>query len=396
MKKLYSIFLALVCLTTNVTKAQYTTLFDFRPTKGTGSAPAGSLTLSGNVLYGMTQTGGQEGAYGTVFSINTDGSGYKQLHNFDDTLGAYPIGSLILSGNTLYGMTSRGGFRGNGFGNIFSIHTDGTGYKELLSFNGTTKGGNPNGDLVLVGSKLYGVSANGGKNNMGLVFCIDTDGAGFKDMLDFDGKNGAYCNGTLCNSGGVLYGMTFNGGVMEGGKDKKHKNGEDKPATGCIFSINADGSGYKDIYNFNDFAFSGAMPTNSLTISNGTIYGTREFGGLPGNGYGYIFSVTTTGTGFKDLHNFNDTIGNDPVGTLAISGNQLYGMTHDGGKYNFGIAFTININGEGYKSLYDFNANIGARPLGSLTLSGTTLYGMTQEGGKNVSGTIFSLGTKGQ
>lgn len=218
MRKFSTIFLSLLCLGTSIIKAQ-TAVFAFN--NQTGRVPEGSLTLSGNVLYGMTQDGGLQGNYGCIFSINTDGTGYKNLHDFDDTSGAEPNGSLILSGNTLYGMSSQGGLRGTGFGNIFSIHTDGTGYKELLSFNGTTNGGNPNGDLVLVGGRLYGISEKGGANGMGLVFSIDTNGAEYKDLLDFDGKNGAYANGSLCTSGGVLYGMTYQGGPSEGGKNKK-------------------------------------------------------------------------------------------------------------------------------------------------------------------------------
>ncbi|MGP8216150.1 MAG: choice-of-anchor tandem repeat GloVer-containing protein [Bacteroidia bacterium] len=393
MKNFYQVLLALFCLVTGVTKAQYTILLNFDGKNG--RAPEGSLTLSGNVLYGMAKDGGVHTGYGCVFSVNTDGTGYKNLHDFDDTSGAYPSGSLILSGNTLFGMTSQGGFRGSGFGNIFSIHTDGTGYKELLRFNGTTNGGSPDGDLLLLGGKLYGITEKGGKNSMGLVFSIDTNGTGYKDLLDFDGKNGAYANGSLCNSGEVLYGMTYQGGEIEGGKNKRGRNGAGNVANGCIFSINTDGSGYKDVYNFTNGGISGNMPRNTLTFSDGVLYGMRRFGGLPGNGYGCIFSINANGTGFKDLYNFNDTLGKYPSGSLTLSGNHLYGMTYQGGKQDYGCIFSINTNGEGFKSLLDFNGNNGALPLGSLIFSGTTFYGMTSQGGKEGDGIIFSLGAKG-
>ena len=68
----------------------------------------GSLTLSGSTLYGMTLSGGANGN-GTIFSINTDGSGFQNLFSFSGTNGDNPHGSLTLSGSTLYGMTSAGG-----------------------------------------------------------------------------------------------------------------------------------------------------------------------------------------------------------------------------------------------------------------------------------------------
>ena len=75
----------------------------------------GSLTLSGNVLYRMMPEGGVNGLDdGMVFSINTDGSGYKDLLDFTGVNGANPYGSLTLSGSILYGMTSGGGANGDG------------------------------------------------------------------------------------------------------------------------------------------------------------------------------------------------------------------------------------------------------------------------------------------
>ena len=61
----------------------------------------GSLILSGETLYGMTFSGGTAG-HGTIFSLGTDGS-YKNLGSFSYANGSSPSGSLILSGSTLYG-----------------------------------------------------------------------------------------------------------------------------------------------------------------------------------------------------------------------------------------------------------------------------------------------------
>ena len=67
--------------------------------------------LSGTTLYGMTSTGGGRNK-GTIFKVETNGGGYTLLHEFvggaDDGETPY-YGSLVISGTTLYGMTYKGG-----------------------------------------------------------------------------------------------------------------------------------------------------------------------------------------------------------------------------------------------------------------------------------------------
>ena len=73
-----------------------------------GSQPVDALTLSGTTLYGTTNAGGAYGQ-GDIFSINVDGSGFKDLLDFNGVNGANPNGRLTLSGVTLYGTTTSGG-----------------------------------------------------------------------------------------------------------------------------------------------------------------------------------------------------------------------------------------------------------------------------------------------
>jgi uncharacterized repeat protein (TIGR03803 family) len=61
------------------------------------------LALSGNTLYGTTVFGGSLG-YGTVFAVNTDGTGFTNLHNFS-TINDRRPSALISSGSSFYGMT---------------------------------------------------------------------------------------------------------------------------------------------------------------------------------------------------------------------------------------------------------------------------------------------------
>src|SRR5437868_4827840 len=80
----------------------FTTLYNF--TDGSdGGGPLASLILSSNTLYG-TASGGGNGGYGTVFAVNTDGTGFTNLHSFTGGSGGYrPSGGLVLLSNTLYG-----------------------------------------------------------------------------------------------------------------------------------------------------------------------------------------------------------------------------------------------------------------------------------------------------
>jgi uncharacterized repeat protein (TIGR03803 family) len=67
-------------------------------------------------LYGTTSAGGGSGN-GTVFAVNTDGSGFTNLHSFSLTSGALstnsdganPSAELVLSGETLSGTSQNGG-----------------------------------------------------------------------------------------------------------------------------------------------------------------------------------------------------------------------------------------------------------------------------------------------
>ena len=62
------------------TAQPFTTLYSF--TDGSdGGFPGTGLVLSGNTLYGTTGNGGSP-QWGTVFAVNTDGTGFTTLYSF--------------------------------------------------------------------------------------------------------------------------------------------------------------------------------------------------------------------------------------------------------------------------------------------------------------------------
>ena len=67
---------------------------------------------------------------------------------------------------------------------------------------------------------------------------------------------------------------------------------------------------------------------------------TRQVGAF---GDGNIFEISTNGTGYKDLFDFNGTDGENPVADLTLIGSTLYGTTNQGGAYGDGTVFALNL-----------------------------------------------------
>ncbi|MCK7479253.1 MAG: hypothetical protein M0C28_19230 [Candidatus Moduliflexus flocculans] len=126
-------------------QGQVTLLHEFAGGIDDGKWPYGDLLISGSTLYGMTHLGGN-GNLGTIFKMQFDGSDFTPLHRFagPPVDGQHPVGNLILFGSTLYGMTNYGGK--SHMGTIFKIQTDGSGFALVHSFaGGATDGRYPNG-----------------------------------------------------------------------------------------------------------------------------------------------------------------------------------------------------------------------------------------------------------
>ena len=263
-------------------------------TNSEGASPYDGLMLSGNTLYGTTQFGGSAG-WGTVFAVNTDGTGFTNLHIFSATTGsaggdginsdgANPMGGLILSGNTLYGTALQGG--SSGWGTVFAVNTNGTGFRTLHSFttpsgSGGYHGVNSDGAypwdaLILSGNTLYGTAADGGSSGWGTVFAVNTNGSGFRTVLSFTGgSSSASPVAGLILSGNTLYGTTRDGGSGN---------------YGTVFAVNTNGTGFTTLHIFAGAPKDGADPYAGLILSGTTLYGMTAHGGT--YSCGTVFSLS--------------------------------------------------------------------------------------------------------
>jgi uncharacterized repeat protein (TIGR03803 family) len=376
----------------------FKTLHNFNSSDGGHSY--GGLFFSSNTLYGTTES--------TVFALNSDGTGFRTLHSFTNlTEGVGVYGGLVLSGNTLYGTTSQGGGIGL-YGTVFAVNTDGTGFTSLFGFS-NSEGNGPSCDLLLDGSTLYGVTPAGGDlggkhYGNGTVFAINTGGSGFINLYNFSGWNdgdGPYAGLVLSNN--TLFGTTLEGGTFgTGGVSALYGNG-------TVFAINTDGTGLTTLYSFtapntNSLGVytnsDGFYPRAGLVLSGGSIYGATSKGGIFGSGT--IFRLQADGSGFTSLYNFpelpssgpyTNSGGASPRAVLSISGQTLYGTTPNGGIFGNGTVFAINTDGTGFTILHSFKGGVDGATPGRLLLSGNTLYGTTagNQGTTSSYGTVFSI-----
>lgn len=150
----------------------FSVIFNFTNTATApdGYWPFSSLLKGSNgLLYGTTQYGGSFGE-GIVFSMDYNGNNFTVLHNFGGANdGTQPDQPLVQGPDGgLYGSTSSGGGAG-GLGTVFTINTDGSGYNVLLVL--TNAIGSPVVGLISAsGGALYGTCGGGGAENRGTIF----------------------------------------------------------------------------------------------------------------------------------------------------------------------------------------------------------------------------------
>ena len=325
----------------------------------------------GPMMWGMTQTGG---AYnkGVIFKQNFDASGFQVLINFTATTGYAPMGTMLqsYSNGKLYGMTSNGG--ANNLGTIFCFNPSNNDFVVLTDFN-NTNGATPTGNMMeATNGIIYGMTQLGGTNNYGVLFSLDPVTNAYTVLANFDGTHGKNPMGSLMQaSNGKLYGMTNQGG-----------NGQ-----GTIFCYDIIANTLTDIFNFS--GSNGSSPYGSLIqATDGKLYGMTNLGGT--HNAGVIFKIDPSTNAYSVVWNFDTFNQHYPFGTLKQATNGLlYGLTSGGGALS-GNIFSFDISTNVLASLITFGNN--EDPHGSLMQAGNgKMYFMTYGGGANSQGKVMQF-----
>jgi uncharacterized repeat protein (TIGR03803 family) len=375
----------------NPTTAAFTKLHDFNNTDG--ASPRGSVVEAAGKLYGMTFSGGTANN-GVIFSFDLSAGEYSKLSDLQGVYGSSGTPLLAADGN-LYGMTNDGGVAqrvSGGVGHegyIFSINP-GTGNIAELAALGTNETGTGIADnpVQATNGLLYGMTTNGGSNGAGVIFSFDLASSTYIKLKDLDSADGGRPNGSLVQAtNGLLYGLTTFGGMTSSLRPQGY---------GVLFSFDPATSTYSRLVSFD--SINGANPYGSLLqATDGKLYGMTAYGGADNAGTIFSFDpATATLTRLKSFDLESTTDGGRPFGSLvqAADGN-LYGLTSEGGN-NWGIIFSFNPLSAAFSSLHEFDVVNGRTPYGSL-VKGTNgvLYGVTSAGGSAGNGVLFSYDPAG-
>jgi uncharacterized repeat protein (TIGR03803 family) len=115
---------------------------------------------------------------------------------------------------------------------------------------------------------------------------------------------------------------------------------------GTVFKLSASGSGYTILYSFTGGS-DGAQPVARLIMDGaGNLYGTTSLGGSSSNCYngcGTVFKLSTAGGDHTILHSFTGGSdgANPTAGLIMDSAGNLYGTATNGGGPDFGNVFEI-------------------------------------------------------
>ena len=216
--------------------------------RNSGAYPA-ELVLDSQApaWYGVTGAGGSADD-GVLFRFTLEGARYEKLVDFKNHGGdgSQPDTQLAQGPDgMLYGTTTFGG--APGFGTIFRLNTNGSSYQILWEFQGGRKSGNP--VSVVVDPTNGALSGTTGEFSVGLlpngtVFRLNTNGS-YMPLHRFSGNDGSRPNALLQGSDGFLYGTTQYGGFGQAGVIFKLRNNGSKFQVLRLFSGRPDDGGYR-------------------------------------------------------------------------------------------------------------------------------------------------------
>lgn len=152
----------------------YSVLISFSAAAPGPQRPAGKLVEGPDGrIYGASPYGGNTG--GTVFAVNKDGTGLVVLLALPTKPndGRTPAtGVTFDGGGRLWAASNAGGQ--TGFGTVFSLNRDGTDYQTAYSFSREPGSGFATAGSLFSfgGSTMYGITILGGQDNVGTIYRV--------------------------------------------------------------------------------------------------------------------------------------------------------------------------------------------------------------------------------
>jgi uncharacterized repeat protein (TIGR03803 family) len=288
----------------------------------------------------------------------------------------FPIGGVTVdAAGNLYGITCNGG--PDNLGTVYEVAAGTHALNVLASFDGSN-GSHPLGSPVMdPAGNLYGTTTQGGPTGNGTVFEVAAGSNIVTTLAAFNHNNGNYPTATLISdAAGNLYGTTW-----EGGANSK----------GTVFELAAGSNAITTLASFN--GTNGSSPWGGLVAdAQGNLYGTTQVGVGIVAGSGTIFEIAADSQTITTLGAFNSTnLGGYPSASMIFdAAGNLYGTAFAaGGK---GGVFEVAAGSHALTTLVAFNGANGQAPLGGLVADAAgNLYGTTLYGGPNGDGTIFKI-----
>jgi uncharacterized repeat protein (TIGR03803 family) len=198
-------------------------------------------------------------------------------------------------------------------------------------------------------------------------------------------QDGCPTGNLTLDSAGNVYGVTQNGGAHGGGS---------------VFELTHTSSGWTEtiLYGFTG-GDDGAAPYSGVILdSAGNVYGTATARGA--YGYGVVFKLTNTGSGWTESVLYAFQGGNDggqPVaGVIFDSAGNLYGAAESFGSGGGGTVFELSPSGGGWNFSVLASLTGEAGPVASLTVDAAgNLYGTNFRDGAHAYGSVFELTPSG-
>ncbi|GGM84392.1 hypothetical protein GCM10010967_15300 [Dyadobacter beijingensis] len=327
-----------------------------------------------NQFWGVAFGGGTE-LLGNIFNASPDGTLPTSQFNFYIARKALAIGQFVEYNGELYATArTESGLNVEFSGNLFKWNPATDEYTLLHNFRRET-GARPHEVMVLMGSKLYGITMEGGTNAQGVIFEYDLTTNTYAKRADFASlanDRELWPSTALSQMNGKLYGIArTNFGELD---DALY---EWDPATAQFTQV-------RDV--FGPYQPGLHAPDTPWEGLNGKLYATTK---LAGTSFGDLVEWDPEAGTYVSKAAFSREAGYNCLTKMTPKDGKLYGATTAGGAESSGTLFEFTPEAGTITKKIDLAAGANAPFNGfAPVLLGDKFYGVTQ-GGKTMRGRVY-------